>query len=343
MSESEFRENTEKHDLDKKQKELLSRKICDLSLRIKGTRLESLVNQLYQELEQKGIAFKPGIYLADEFGCPQGSPIIGIPFYLADRELSLLEGQLTGIEAEDEEEVMMALRHEAGHAFNYAYRLHTKAEWRRLFGQFSRPYQEDYKPVPFSTRYVSHLPGWYAQKHPDEDFAETFAVWLTPESDWQTQYADTPALAKLMYVDKVASQYGRKPPGIFAEKLDAPVQDLTMTLDKWYESGRDSSQIKLNLHRTLNSDLKRLFPTDQGQPAADILATNRIQLIRAVNLWTGINRKLLTALIDKLFERVKSLDLKIMPEQTAAQMLSVSVFVTTLAMNYLYQGQFVEA
>ena len=26
-----------------------------------------------------------------------------------------------------------------------------------------------------------HLDPWYAQSHPDEDFAETFAVWLTPE------------------------------------------------------------------------------------------------------------------------------------------------------------------
>ena len=156
--------------------------------------------------------------------------------------MSELEGRLTGIDAEDEKEVMMALRHEAGHAFNYAYHLYAKDEWRRLFGKFSLPYREDYKPIPFSARHVKHLPGWYAQKHPDEDFAETFAVWLTPDSDWRKQYAGTPALAKLMYVDQAAAEYGRQTPLINDEKLDAPFQELTMTLGKWYQSGRAISQ-----------------------------------------------------------------------------------------------------
>ena len=197
-----------------------------------------------------------------------------------------LEGELTGIEAEDETEVMMCLRHEAGHAFNYAYRLYKKPEWRHLFGRFSQPYQENYLPVPFSTKFVRHIPGWYAQKHPDEDFAETFAVWLTPGSNWKMQYTDTPALAKLMYVDKIVGKYGPKPPVISDEKLDTPVQELTITLDRWYETGRDTNHISLNLHRTLNNDLRRLFPVEQGQPAVDILQTNRRMLIQEVNHWT---------------------------------------------------------
>jgi hypothetical protein len=343
MNKSEFRETAGNNTLDKERQGLLSRKISDLSLKIRGTRLEALVNQLFQELEKSGVSFKPRTYLADEWGCPHGVPVIGIPFYLADPELSKLEGQLTGIEAEDEAEVMMCLRHEAGHAFNYAYRLYTKTEWRRLFGQFSQPYKDDYKPAPFSVKFVRHLPGWYAQKHPDEDFAETFAVWLTPGSDWQTQYADTPALAKLMYVHKVARQYGQKPPIVTDEKLDTPVQELTMTLDRWYETGRDTNHVSLNLHRTLNNDLRRLFPMEQGQPAADVLRSNRNQLIKEVNHWTGMNRALLVALIDELLERVQFLDLKIIPEKTAEQIVSVSVFVTTLVMNYLYRGQFIES
>jgi hypothetical protein len=250
---------------------------------------------------------------------------------------------LTGIEAEDEAEVMMYLRHEAGHAFNYAYRLYRKPKWRQLFGRFSQPYQENYQPVPFSAKFVRHIPGWYAQKHPDDDFAETFAVWLTPGSDWQKQYADSPALVKLMYVDKIVRKFGQKPPVVTDEKLDTPVQELTMTLDRWYETGRDTNNISLNLHRTLNNDLRRLFPAEQGQPAADVLRANRNQLIREVNHWTGINRKLLRALTDELLERVQFLGLKIEPEQTATQMVSVSVFITTLVMNYLYRGQFVDA
>jgi hypothetical protein len=339
MSPSEFQETAGKLILNKEQKELLSRRISDLSLAIKGTRLEALVADLYRELGEAGISFKPKTYLADEWGCPQRVPVIGIPFYLANPELSRLEGELSGIEAEDESEVMMCLRHEAGHAFNYAFRLYRKPEWRRLFGKFSQPYQEDYKPIPFSARFVRHLPGWYAQKHPDEDFAETFAVWLTPGSNWSLHYADTPALAKLVYVDKMVSQYGRKPPIVSDEKLDTPVQELTMTLDSWYQTGRDSNHINFNLHRTLNNDLQVLFPSIQGQPAADVLRTNSRQLIREVNHWTGMNRQLLKALTDELSDRVQFLGLKIESEQIATQMVGVAVFLSTLAMNYLHSGQ----
>jgi hypothetical protein len=339
---SEFKEVKGNRIPNRHRRELLSRKISELSLTIKGTRLEASVAQLYQEMKQAGVSFKPKTYLADEWGCPHGVPVIGIPFYLADPELRKLEGELTGIEAEEESEVMMCLRHEAGHAFNYAYRLYRKSEWRQLFGRFSQPYRENYRPIPFSTEFVRNIPGWYAQKHPDEDFAETFAVWLTPGSDWRKQYAGTPALAKLEYVDRKALEYGQKPPIVTDEKLDKPVQELTMTLDAWYETGRDRKHVSLNLHRTLNEDLRKLFPADQGPPAADVLRANRIQLIRGVNRWTGINRGLLSALTDELIKRVQFLQLKIGTEESAAQLVSVSAFITTLAMNYVYSGQFVD-
>ncbi|MBP1767689.1 MAG: hypothetical protein H6P98_1804, partial [Candidatus Aminicenantes bacterium] len=144
------------------------------------------------------------------------------------------------------------------------------------------------------------------------------------------------------YVDKMARTYGQKPPVVSNEELDIPVQELTMTLDRWYETGRDTNPINLNLHRTLNNDLRRLFPAEQGQPAVDVLRANRKQLNREVNHWTGIDRELLSALIDELLERIQFLELKMRPEQTAAQMLSVAVFITTLVMNYLYRGQFVD-
>src|ERR1035437_9320692 len=154
MNPAEFIETSEKKALNREEQELLSRKICDLSLKIPGTRLESLIEALYQEMGKAGISFKPKAYLADEWGCPHGVPVIGIPFYLANTELSKLEGELTGIEAEDETETMMYLRHEAGHAFNYAYRLFKKPEWRRIFGDFSQAYQDNYQLVPFSAKFV---------------------------------------------------------------------------------------------------------------------------------------------------------------------------------------------
>src|SRR6266850_2747688 len=177
-------------------KELLSKPIRDLGLKIEGSSVERFVLQLYRELEQKGLKkFRPKVYLSDEWGCPSEEPVIGIPFYLADPKLQKLEREMNDLE--DAREIMMYLRHEAGHAFNYAYRLFATPEWRKRFGPFNRRYRDFYRPVPFSRRYVRHIAGWYAQKHPDEDFAVTFAVWLTPRSNWRRRYRDWPALAKL--------------------------------------------------------------------------------------------------------------------------------------------------
>ncbi len=221
---------------DAKQQELLARKISELPLKMAGTHLEGLIARLYEELEAAGIAFKPNIYLSDSWGCPNEVPVIGVPFHLAEPALCNLLGQMSGIEVENDMTMMMILRHEAGHAFNYAYRLYDQPEWKALFGQFSQPYQEDYQADPFSTRFVHHLEGCYAQKHPDDDFAETFAVWLTPYSDWQTAYAGTPALEKLRYVERVTAEYGEKPPMVTGGRVDTPVEEIRMTISEWYET-----------------------------------------------------------------------------------------------------------
>src|SRR5262245_56823494 len=160
-------------------KPLLGERINRLGLKLEGSPMERYVADLYRELEAKGLRrFRSPTYLTDEWGCPSEEPIIGIPFYLADTKLSRLEKEFDDLE--DAREIRMYLRHEAGHAFNYAYKLYEEPEWRERFGPFHRPYRERYRPVPFHRGFVRHMEGWYAQKHPDEDFAETFPVWLAP-------------------------------------------------------------------------------------------------------------------------------------------------------------------
>ncbi|MDQ1281379.1 MAG: hypothetical protein QG670_2644 [Thermoproteota archaeon] len=225
----------------REQQLFLSSKINKLSLSIKDTHLEACISQLYQELQRAGITFKPKTYLSDEWGCPNKVPIIGIPFYLASPKLSYIIGQLTNIEISSDEEIMMLLRHEAGHTVNYAYHLYRKPKWNLLFGKFSQPYKSNYTPIPFSTEFVSHVSGWYAQRHPDDDFAETFAVWLTPNSKWKQQYANTPALAKLFYVDQMIQKYGQQPPDITDGKLDKPIQKITLTLDEWIKKRKSTT------------------------------------------------------------------------------------------------------
>ncbi len=343
MTDSETSGKSTGQSQDERKRQLLPRRIRDLQLTIKGTQLEVLMTRLYQELETAGLsAFKPEAYLSDEWGCPAGIPIIGIPFYLASPELCDLECRMTGIETETEGEVMMYLRHEAGHAFNYAHHLYDLVEWGKVFGDYSAPYRETYGAVPFSSGYVRHIPGWYAQKHPDDDFAETFAVWLTPGSNWRNVYSGTPALKKLLYVDRLAQRYGPRPVKMAALALDTPVEKMTMTLDSWYRTYTPHSHEPSVIHPILDEDLRRAFPAAAGELAADSLAAGRNRLVFEINRWTGLERHVLGSLFDDLVARVRALVLRIEPGQKSARIETFAVMVTTLAMNYVNRGRFVD-
>src|SRR5688572_1928483 len=219
---------------------LLGHRISDLGLSIRGSRVERLVQQLYSELEARGLRFRPPVYLSDQWGCPDGTPLIGVPFYLADPRLERIEAEMS-LAVEDDAEAMRYLRHEAGHAFNYAFELHERPEWQERFGSFGRPYRDRYRANPFSRDYVRHILAWYAQKHPDEDFAETFAVWLTPQADWRAEYAGWPALRKLEYVDRVMAEIASQHLETVAPTDDdLPVEAMQYTLAEHYEAEHDS-------------------------------------------------------------------------------------------------------
>src|SRR5213083_1208086 len=238
-------------------RELLGKRISQLGLKLEGSPVERFVVQLHRELEGKGLSrFKPVCYLTDEWGCPDGQPVIGIPFYLADPKLARLEREMNDLE--DDREIMMYMRHEAGHAFNYPYRLFATPEWRRLFGPFNRRYRDHYRPVPLSRKHVRHIAGWYAQKHPDEDFAETFAVWLTPRSQWRKRYRGWAAMAKLRYVDRIAHEVADKPPIRTLGETDFTVEDMEETIEEFYKSTtREESKAIVDL--ALDVDLDDIF------------------------------------------------------------------------------------
>ena len=325
------------------EKELLSTRIADLQLSIKGTRLEPLLNQLYQELESAGLGnFKPEAYLSDEWGCPAGVPVIGVPFYLANPTLCALECQFTGIEPENDMEIMMYLRHEAGHAFNYAFNLYKLAEWTEIFGDYSLPYKETYGVVPFSSKFVRHIPGWYAQKHPDDDFAETFAVWLTPGLDWQKVYSGTAALKKLVHTNELAKRYGPKSFIVSERVLDKPVEEMSMTLDTWYQTYRQHSHRKIINSPILDEDLRRAFPDIAGDPAAELIGQDKTALLYEINNWTGLEKHILSELLEDLLFRMNALELKIGPDKKESAFKTLTIIATTLAMNYIDRGKFIE-
>jgi hypothetical protein len=161
------------------------------------------------------------------------------------------------------------LRHETGHAIDNAYRLRRRKRWRQVFGPASRPYPLRYAPRTTSRNYVMHLGHWYAQSHPAEDFAETFAVWLAPNSTWRVDYDTLIALRKLRYVDELLTEIrGERPPVRRATQIE-PLETNCSTLREHYaEKLRYADRSETNRY---DIRLKRVFaPQAQhpGQPAA---------------------------------------------------------------------------
>ena len=230
-------------------RDLLGKPIRELGLQLAGSPLEKYVQQLYRELEAKGLSrFRPACYLSDEWSCPDREPIIGIPFYLADPKLQALERSLNDLE--DEREIIMYLRHEAGHAFNYAYRLYASPEWRRQFGPFNRRYRDLYRPVPFSRKHVRHIAGWYAQKHPDE---APHISDLVPDAELEDIFLPGPAreglrpaaevlasFAKTL-TDKIAYWTGLR--RSLAKRLVEQIVRRSRELDLFVEVAREGQQL----------------------------------------------------------------------------------------------------
>jgi hypothetical protein len=322
---------------------LLQARIKDLRLHLKDTPLEKYIAKLYEELEAKGISLKPECYLSDQWGCPSEVPVIGIPFYLADPNLVRIEDAL-GAGAEDEEDIMMFLRHEAGHAFNYAYKLYETEEWKKQFGDYTKPYLESYKPRPFSRKYVVHITGWYAQKHPDEDFAETFAVWLTPGSDWETKYKSWGALKKLQYVGQVVAALGRAAPIVTLGERDMEVEQMEETVLDHYRQRMLEDKVEISIGDHLDQDLNELFEAEGvGNAGADTLVrAERQSLLAAVTQYSGVSRGVATSVLDHLLERVAALKLTVHRDEAREYMTRLTALLTTLAMNFVYTDRFFE-
>ncbi len=225
--------------------QLLSLRFCDLKLRVRGTELDDAIHRLYHELRMRGIRFRPHCWLAQEWFSPDGIPGIAIPFYLAHPRLMRLERRfMREVEGGNRNWLMRILRHEAGHAIDSAYRLRRRSRWRAVFGPASLPYPDTYRPRPGSRRFVQHLGAWYAQAHPTEDFAETFAVWLKPRSAWRRDYLGWPAFAKLEFIDAIAKDIGRSAPAVSNRATVEDITHETGTLRDHYERRLASTPLR---------------------------------------------------------------------------------------------------
>lgn len=318
--------------------ELLRMRICDLPLTIDDFLLER-IQAVYGELDAKGIAFHPECYLGDEWFSPEGDPVISVPYYLAHPRLVRLE-KSWALEAEGEsrEWFLQLLRHEVGHALSHAYDLHKVKGYDKVFGPSSKEYPDSYRPRPYSRRYVVHLENWYAQSHPDEDFAETFAVWLTPSIDWRNDYAGWGALSKLEFVDKMMEGIrGKKPLRRRGSKWRR-LSTIRMTVAQSHKIKRRA--LESDFPEYFDRDLKTIFAvTEDGERAAKFLRRHRMMLVRTVSQWTGEKRYTIQGLVTRFAERC--VDLKLRVQRSEAETLArVTACLTTMATNYFLTGKF---
>jgi hypothetical protein len=317
--------------------------IRELGLSIAGTPLEPVVEELLREVEGLGLAVRPRPYLSTEWGVPFGTVAIAIPFYLARPELTALHAERTGfVEGTGRRDILRYLRHEMGHVVNYAYRLYEREEWVETFGAMTQPYREHYQPRPFSRAFVRHLPGWYAQKHPDEDWAETFAVWMTPGRDWRREYSGWKgALAKLRFTDALVARLRGEQPLVTAEDLDEDVAELGYSVDELYGPPPAERAAPAGL----DGALRTLFEDEEDRvaeprPAAELLRRLARELGPEVFRWTGHFPEHTTRLVLQMARRAEELGLSYAAVREAEVAREATVLVTALAMNHVQTGEY---
>jgi len=301
---------------------LLDLRFCDLRLSLANSRLEASVRRLYGELAHKGIRFRPHVWLAEEWFSPDGVPGIAIPFYLAHPRLMRLERRfMHEVEGGNGKWLMRILRHETGHAIDTAFGLRRRKAWRETFGMASRRYPSRYSPRPGSRNYVLHLGHWYAQSHPTEDFAETFAVWLPPRSRWRSQYQGWPALAKLEYVDRTMRELEGKRATNLDRSVVEPLAENERTLREHYR--RKQARYEIDTAASYDRPLLRVFASHDERPrgrlASSLLREMRPQMRRLLVRRARMHPYLVNHVTRMATQRARILGLRVRGGQRAAQ------------------------
>src|SRR5262245_3337423 len=317
---------------------LMQLRFKDLKLGWRSTWLADCMRELNQELAERGIPIRPHAWLSSEWFSPSSTPGIAIPFYLAHPRLMRLERKMIiDVEGGTAPECMRILRHEAGHVLQVSYQLQRRRRWQELFGASSTRYPRYYRPNPASRPYVYHLPLWYAQSHPDEDFAETFAVWLTPRSNWRRRYAGWPALKKLQYVDELIAEIAAQKPVVTRRLRVEPLSRLTQTLAEHYEKKR--AHYEIDYPKIYDRDLRRIFSADpkhRRSPAASaFLRRNRAKIRQIVSKWTGEYQLTLDAVFDDMIGRCRELKLRAVGSERQLRMEFI-VLLTAKTAHSLY-------
>lgn len=318
-----------------KRERLLDTRICDLPIAIEGTWFEPLIAKVRSELANQSLTIRPHVWISEEWFSPDGVPGAAIPFYLAHPRLMRLEREIM-LEVEGGTKVGFTklLRHEFGHAMQNAFQLHRRRQWQRLFGSAATPYPEVYRPRAASRDFVVHLDGWYAQSHPAEDFAETFAVWLNPRSRWRSMYRGWPALAKLEYVAELMKELRGTAPKTRSRARPYRLSTLKITLREHYRRRRE--QYEVGHSEEFDHELRRIFgePSTGAKPASPFLRTHRRELCEQVARATGQHTFTVDQIYKQLVGRCRELKLTL-DRPPAATLIEVALVLAVHTVRLL--------
>jgi hypothetical protein len=338
--------------------EILTTPINQLGYKIEGTFLEEAIRAVRRDMKRLGITgLQPFFYLSNGYGCIEGVPNIALSFTNCDDLIAELNEEFRKFRYTPDE-IVDVIRHEVGHAFCYAYKLFKTPEFRRTFkvkGHFFRTYPLTDRYIrrvnPWSKEFVNPGGDYYAQKHPDDDFAETFMVWMKPRQNWRKKYKSRPgALRKLEYVDRIVKKYRRKPPLVESDAalIYEPIGSLNMSVARFLRA-RPTRYRRLATGY-VDPDLKSMFlkrpPRVKGRPArthhhahAFLRAYRRIVIPRVAG-WVGVDESVVTELIDKLIVRARALDLWMRHDESERKIIEVTAYLSTLCAHYVRDGAF---
>ena len=169
--------------------ELLRTPIKDLKVALSDGVLGEAVQTATEDIRRMGIRhLQPHWYLSTGYGVVASTVNVAVSFFDTSDLLRELEGEFLSLYTP--EEVLMTVRHELGHAFCYAYKLYRRDDFRATFdvrGHYFNTYPLNNRYTtranPWSRNFVNPSGDYYAQKHPDDDWAETFMLVVSPDSD----------------------------------------------------------------------------------------------------------------------------------------------------------------
>ncbi|HUU09779.1 MAG TPA: hypothetical protein VM431_04495 [Phycisphaerae bacterium] len=321
--------------------QLLDVRLCDLGVQIVGSPMEPRIQQVCDELARRGLRFRPHFWVSEDWFSPQGVPGCAVPFYLLHPRLTRLERRFM-LEAEGAgpRDGLKLLRHEVGHAIDHAYRLYLRRKRQRLFGLSSKPYPETYLPKPFSRNYVQHIDYWYAQAHPDEDFAETFAVWLRPRSGWRKVYDGWPVMRKLRYVNDLMGEIADTPRRVTSRERVDPLHGIRKTLREYY--AEKQQRYGTEYPDFFDADLRKLFSAapeyQANESAAAFLRRARPTIRHMVSRWTGYYEYTLDQVLKGVIGRCRELRLR-RAHPAGQTRIDAAIMLTVNSMNFLYSGR----